>query len=240
MWWLAKEASMSPWRVVLVTDRPILRHGLHLALAHPAFHIVGEARDSATALNLAGAHDPDLLLCDTTLMAWSGMEIGRVLRRVAPRCRIIIIAEREIDDDELLSAVSAGVAAVATIDLDHAALVNLAQRVGRGEWPINSTVLARPAVARRMVQRVQEWYQEYPPRCDALSPLTPREMEILDCVARGLSNKEIAESLSVSAHTIKNHVTNMLQKLALDDRTQAVVYAVKRGWIVFDTLEATR
>ena len=105
------------------------------------------------------------------------------------------------------------------------------RRVGRGEYIINENVLSRPFVASRVLDEFRELSQIDQNMGTVFSPLTPREVEILDCVARGNSNKEIARLLSISDQTVKNHMTSILRKLAVNDRTQAVIYALRHGWI---------
>ena len=115
----------------------------------------------------------------------------------------------------------------------------MVRRVGHGEYLINENVLSRPFVASRVLDEFRELSQVDSATESVFSPLTPREVEILDCVARGNSNKEIARLLSISDQTVKNHITSILRKLAVNDRTQAVIYALRHGWIkIADTAQA--
>jgi DNA-binding NarL/FixJ family response regulator len=135
------------------------------------------------------------------------------------------------DDEQLFSAIRAGANASPTKDIDPADLVQLIKRVARGEYLINENVLSRPFVASRVLDQFRELSQIDEVSGAVFSPLTPREVEILDCVAHGNSNKEIARQLNISDQTVKNHITSILRKLAVNDRTQAVIYALRHGWI---------
>ncbi|HEU5425101.1 MAG TPA: response regulator transcription factor, partial [Nitrolancea sp.] len=118
-------------------------------------------------------------------------------------------------------------------------LIQLVRRVGRGEYLINENVLQRPFVASRVLDQFRELSQVDEVPGAVFSPLTPREVEILDCVAHGNSNKEIARLLNISDQTVKNHITSILRKLAVNDRTQAVIYALRHGWIKLGGEEAS-
>ena len=113
-------------------------------------------------------------------------------------------------------------------------LIQVIRRVAHGEYIINENVLSRPFVAARVLDKFRELTQTDQAAESVFSPLTPREVEILDCVAQGNSNKEIARQLGISDQTVKNHITSILRKLAVNDRTQAVVMALKRGWLSID------
>ena len=135
------------------------------------------------------------------------------------------------DDEQLFHAIRVGAAAYATKDIESEDLVDLIRRVARGEYLINDNVLSRPFVASRVLDQFRELSSIDTVAENVFSPLTPREIEILDHVAQGNSNKEIARILSISDQTVKNHITSILRKLAVNDRTQAVIYALKHGWI---------
>jgi len=131
----------------------------------------------------------------------------------------------------LTNPIRVGASAYAIKDIASEDLISLIRRVGRGEYLINENVLSRPFVASRVLDQFRELAAVDEMSEAVFSPLTPREVEILDCVARGNSNKEIARLLSISDQTVKNHITSILRKLAVNDRTQAVIYALRHGWI---------
>ena len=128
-------------------------------------------------------------------------------------------------------AIRVGAAAYCTKDIEADDLIKLIRRVARGEYLINENVLSRPFVASKVLDQFRELPEADQSSEGVFSPLTPREVEILDYVAQGNSNKEIARILSISDQTVKNHITSILRKLAVNDRTQAVIYALRHGWI---------
>ena len=128
-------------------------------------------------------------------------------------------------------AIKAGAAAFVLKDISPEDLVTIIRRVNTGEYLINDKVFAKPAVASRVLKEFRElavYGQEAAP---IFAPLSPREVEILDNIAQGMTNKQVAYALSISEQTVKNHMSSILRKLSVNDRTQAVVYAMRQGWI---------
>ena len=135
------------------------------------------------------------------------------------------------DEDALFDAIKAGAAAFILKDVGPDDLVTIIRRVSSGEYLINDKVFAKPAVASRVLKEFRElavYGQEAAP---IFAPLSPREVEILDNIAQGMTNKQVAYALSISEQTVKNHMSSILRKLSVNDRTQAVVYAMRQGWI---------
>src|SRR5919198_614063 len=142
--------------------------------------------------------------------------------------RILIVSE---DEDALFDAIKAGAAAFILKDVGPDDLVTIIRRVVSGEYLINDKVFAKPAVASRVLKEFRElavYGQEAAP---IFAPLSPREVEILDNIAQGMTNKQVAYALTISEQTVKNHMSSILRKLSVNDRTQAVVYAMRQGWI---------
>lgn len=221
---------MKRLRVVLVDDHPLYRQGVRHALeAASDIRVVGEASDGQAAIQMADTLSPDVLLCDINLPGLSGLEAARVIRRRNPRIGLIVLTVHE-DDEQLFEAIKVGVAAFSTKDVGQDRLVEMVRRVGRGESLMGEQVVLRPLVAARALRQFQGQTARGEEQ-GLLTPLTGREIEILDCIARGMSNKEIARHLLISDQTVKNHITSILRKLAVNDRTQAVIYALRRGWI---------
>ena len=156
---------------------------------------------------------PDIVLLDINLPGMSGIEVARLLKRRHPRIGIVILTMHE-DDEQLFNAIRVGAAAYCTKDVDPALIVGIIRRVARGEYLINENVLSHPFVASRVLDQFRELARIDQASDSVFSPLTPREVEILDCVARGNSNKEIAVFLGISDQTVKNHITSILRKLA--------------------------
>jgi DNA-binding NarL/FixJ family response regulator len=159
-----------------------------------------------------------------------GLEATRVVRRRNPHIAVIILTVHE-DDEQLFQAIKVGAAAFSTKDVGQDKLVDMVRRVGRGEYLINENVSTKPFVASRLLKQFRDLAAMDRNEEGLFAPLTSREIEILDCIARGMSNKAIARNLHISDQTVKNHITSILRKLMVNDRTQAVVYALRRGWI---------
>lgn len=222
---------MNRIRLLIVDDHPLFRQGVRWTIeAQPDMEVVGEVADGQAAIQQADILMPDLVLCDINLPGMNGLEVTRILKRRYPNMAIIMLTLHE-DDEQLFNAIRVGASAYAIKDIASSDLVSLIRRVGRGEYLINENVLSRPFVASKVLDQFRELATMDEASDTVFSPLTPREVEILDCVARGNSNKEIARLLSISDQTVKNHITSILRKLAVNDRTQAVIYALRHGWI---------
>ena len=220
--------------ILIVDDHPLFRRGIHWSLeAELDLSIVGEAETGQQAIQLASQFVPDIMLIDINMPEMSGLEVTRIIKRHHPQMGIIILTMHE-DDEQLFHAIRVGAAAYSTKDVDADELAKLIRRVARGEYLINENVLNRPFVASRVLDQFRELPDSLGGADTVFSPLTPREVEILDCVAQGNSNKEIAQILRISDQTVKNHITSILRKLAVNDRTQAVIYALRHGWIRLD------
>lgn len=222
---------MNRIQVLIVDDHPLYRRGVRGSLeAESDIIVVGEAADGAAAVQQADLVLPDVVLVDINMPQMNGLEVTRILKRRHPQMGIIILTMHE-DDEQLFHAIRVGAAAYCTKDVLPEEIIKLIRRVARGEYLINENVLQRPFVATRVLDQFRELAQVDSSSAHVFSPLTPREVEILDCVAQGNSNKEIAKMLNISDQTVKNHITSILRKLAVNDRTQAVIYALRHGWI---------
>ena len=162
------------------------------------------------------------------------LELARQIRHSSPRVAIIMLTAFE-DEEQLFQSMKLGAAAYLLKGISPEELLDAVRKVSRGIYIINDNVLSRPTVASRVLRTFREMTAEEPPEVQPLySPLSAREIEILDYIARGNSNKEIAKSLKISDQTVKNHITSILKKLSVNDRTAAVVHALKKGWIKMD------
>jgi DNA-binding NarL/FixJ family response regulator len=218
-------------KILLVDDHALFRVGMRQILEQEAdFEIVAEAEDSRTAFDAAQTSLPDIVLLDLSIPAPGGIETTQRIKREVPSTGIIALAVDE-DEDQLFDAIKAGAAALILKDISPTDLVTIIRRVNTGEYLINDKVFARPSVASRVLKEFRElavYGQEAAP---IFAPLSPREVEILDNIAKGMTNKQVAYALSISEQTVKNHMSSILRKLSVNDRTQAVVYAMKQGWI---------
>lgn len=216
--------------VMLAEHHPIYRMGIRRALAgQPDVSIVAETSNGIDALALAVSLGPGVVVAASDLPDGDGVALVRGLRLAPSRPAIILLSDDE-GDDALFEAARLGAAALLSRNVAADALVETVRQVSRGEAPIDRGVLSRPAVAERVLRLFGE-LQSPPYRSTSGVPLSPRELEVLGCLARGKSNKEIGRILSISDQTVKNHLSSVLRKLAVSDRTQAVVLAVRRGWI---------
>ncbi len=202
--------------VLIADDHPFVRHGLRTYLdTLDDLEVAGEAADGAEAVELAGRLLPDVVLMDLVMPELDGVEATRKIREASPSTKVIVLTSFA-DDEKVFPAIKAGAAGYLLKDVHPAELAEAVRKASRGE------ALLAPSVAARLMQEVAG---ERP----AASGLTERELEVLRLIARGMSNKQIAHELVVSEKTVKTHVSNILAKLHLADRTQAALYAVREG-----------
>jgi DNA-binding NarL/FixJ family response regulator len=223
-------------RVLLVEDHPMYRQGVKRLLEDSGrYQVVGEAINGHDAIHQADIHHPEIVLIDVQLPGVTGLKIARVLRKQHHNMKIVFLS-MHIDDQRLFDAIRAGAVAFLTKDVDLETLLDSLRRVAQGENLINQLILSRPQLAWKVLSEFRQLSDETVDARDrevafAALPLSAREIEVLDCVAQGLSNKDIANELFVTEQTVKNHMTSVLRKLDVNDRVQAVLFAVKNGWI---------
>ncbi len=219
-------------RVMIVDDHPLFRAGLRRFLElEDDLAIVCEAADGQQALDTARAFKPRVILMDINLPLMNGLQVTRELTGGQEENAVIILTAYH-DDEQMLHALRAGASAYFPKDVDPQQLLRAIHEVARSNYVINDAILAKPQVASWLLTQFEQMAvagNESPEF--TFQPLSTREMEILKCITRGQSNKEIAKLLGISRQTVKNHMTSILRKLAVNDRTQAAVYALRRGWI---------
>ena len=218
-------------RILIVDDHALFRGGISNVLGKEReFDVVGEAADGRTAIEMTGMVSPSIVLMDLSLPAPGGLETTQRIRREFPAVAVVVMAQDE-DEESLFASIKAGAAAFVIKDISPEDLIHVIRRVSQGEFLINDKVFSKPAVASRVLKEFRElavYGQEAQP---IFAPLSPREVEILDNIAQGMTNKQVAYALSISEQTVKNHMSSILRKLSVNDRTQAVVYAMRQGWI---------
>jgi len=213
-------------RVLIADDHAVVRQGLRTFLElQDEIEVVGEAADGVEALELVQRTEPDVALLDLVMPRLGGLEAIRRIREVAPATRVLVLTSFA-DDDTVLPAVRAGAAGYLLKDVQPPELVGAIRTVHAGE------ALLAPAVATMLVEQLAAEDGARAPERE--EHLTPREREVLALLARGRANKVIARDLGVSERTVKTHVSNILGKLNLTDRTQAAVYAVRHGIVPKD------
>jgi DNA-binding NarL/FixJ family response regulator len=222
---------MSKTSVILVDDHPLFRQGLRRVLeADETIEVIMEVSDGEEALRMIKQLMPDVVIMDINLPHMNGLQVTRDLKQVAPEVAVIVLTAYH-DDEQIFHSIRAGAAAYFPKDVSPRRLVEAVRQVSQGNYVIDDEVLDKPEVATWLLQQFDKVaYVDGSPN-DMFAPLSPREMEILQHIARGQSNKEVAYELGISRQTVKNHMTSILRKLAVNDRTQAALYAVKRGWI---------
>ncbi len=224
---------MDTIKVIVVDEQPLFRQGICSTLEKMGnCEIIGKSIDVMEILELARTGNPDVALIDAGLTAADPLEIARQMRHLAPQVAIMILTPSE-DEERLFQSIKVGAAAYYTRNIEPDELADAVLRVSHGEYLINDDVLSKPQLASRVLKSFRELTveEEDPGTKDLYSPLSSREVEILDYIARGNSNKEIAKSLKISDQTVKNHITSILKKLSVNDRTAAVVHALRHGWI---------
>ena len=205
-------------RVMIVDDHAVVREGLKNYLgARGGFEIVGEAATGAEAVDAAEKMRPQVILMDLVMPVMDGIEATRKLHETLPDIKVIVLTSFA-DDDKLFPALRAGAVAYLLKDVSPDELAEAIRAAARGETRLNSDV------TQRLVAGLAAGAQSRPEDL-----LTAREMDVLRCLARGMSNKEIGGDLFISEKTVKTHVGSILDKLGLADRTQAALYAVKHG-----------
>ncbi len=219
-------------RIMIVDDHPLFRAGLRRFLElEDDLAIVCEAADGQEALETARASKPRVILMDINLPHMNGLQVTREITGGQDETAVIILTAYH-DDEQMLHALRAGASAYFPKDVDPQQLLRAIHEVAQSNYVINDAVLAKPQVASWLLTQFEQMAvtgNESPEF--TFQPLSTREMEILKCITRGQSNKEIAKLLGISRQTVKNHMTSILRKLAVNDRTQAAVYALRRGWI---------
>lgn len=172
---------------------------------------------------------PDVALLDLDGPTDAGLELAKKIKQRSPNIGVIMLTS-SADDNQLFAALKAQAVGYLSKEVTGQQIINTIRRVAKGEHPINESLTARPKLAEHVLQQ----FQELSSRSEAeafISPLTPREIEILEFIAKGYLNKQIAAELGISEQTIKNHVTSILRKLNANARTEAVVVAIKQGLI---------
>jgi NarL family two-component system response regulator LiaR len=204
-------------RVLIADDHTVVRKGIRALLeTEPGIEVVGEAADGEDALHRALALKPDVVLMDLVMPKMDGVQATKAIMERRPGVKILVLTSFA-EDKRILSAIEAGALGYLLKDSSPQDLVRAIREVHRGESALH------PKVAQRLVSQLRE------PEEPAREELTERERKVLELIAKGLSNREIARELSISEPTVRTHVSNILRKLHLKSRTQAALYALKEG-----------
>lgn len=205
--------------ILIIDDHPMVREGLRAFIApREDFEVVGEAEDGATGVELAFKLKPDVILMDLIMPGLNGVEAIQRIKHKDPDARILVITSFS-DDDKIIAAIRAGALGYLLKDSSPQDLQKAIRDVYHGESSLH------PTIARKLIRELNR-----PP--EAVHPievLTSREIEVLGMVSLGLSNQEIAGKLNLSALTVRSHISNILSKLHLENRTQAALFAIREG-----------
>jgi len=217
--------------LLIVDDHPLFRQGVSDALAlEEGFRVVGQAADGKHALELIRDLDPDIAVLDVNLPEMNGQQITHLVTQEKLRTRILLLTGYD-DVEQAIHAAHAGAAAYCAKDIQPQNLISIIREVANGKYVIGGNAFTRRELDNWLESQLEGARRSYSEPGSPFHPLSDREMEVLSCVVRGMSNKEIAGLLGISHQTVKNHVTSILRKFGVEDRTQAVVYALKRGWV---------
>lgn len=217
--------------MLVADDHTVFRQGLRQVLElQPDIEVVGEASNGEQTVALTEQLRPDVVLIDISMPVVGGIEAARRIKQSRPETGVVMLTIHD-SDDYLLEAIAAGINGYVLKDVEPEALVEAVRSCARGNGYLH------PAMAARILTRLGASIAMQLPQARPASQrigdegLTPREFEVLELLAKGASNRDIAKQLFISASTVKNHLTSIFRKLGVTDRTQAVLYAVRKGWI---------
>jgi len=210
---------MEPVRVLIADDHAVVREGLRTLIgSEEGLLLVGEARDGAEAVSQARSLQPDVILMDLVMPRKGGTEAIREIKEAVPEARIVVLTSYG-EKDNVFPAIKAGALGYLLKDSSPTQLLQAIYDVHAGEAPL------QPSIALKLIGEIQEPSDASPPG----HSLTEREVTVLKLVARGLTNQEIADELVISEWTVRTHVSNILDKLHVANRTQATLYALREG-----------
>src|SRR5512142_934560 len=208
--------------ILLVDDHEVVRRGVRTYLETlPEFKVVGEAASGEEAISMVAEFIPDVVLLDLIMPGMDGIETTRRVKKISPRTQVVVLTSFH-DDAHIFPALKAGATSYVLKDMRMERLAEVVLKAYQGE------VTLHPRVAARVLQNLRGENADDP---QLFTELTERELDVLKLIASGLSNSQISEKLVISEYTVKGHVSNILSKLHLMDRTQAAVYAWQRGLV---------
>jgi len=226
---ITKESKTRELTIFIVGKQPIFRRGIRQALSsYKDMEVMGEFELTTDVLSQIESLLPDIVLIDIGTPLAVGFGLARQIAIRYPRIAVVALTS-SLNDEQLFQAIKSGVVAFLSEDIAADELAGILRRIGRGEYPINNSLLDRPNTARQVLQLFQSFSLKGME--SLIVPLSQRETEILKYVAEGNPNKRIAHTLGIGEQTIKNHITSILRKLNANDRTHAVVLAIRSGWL---------
>lgn len=217
--------------IIIVEDHPLFQQGIADVLSlQDGFKVIACAGSGEAGLELITNLRPHVALVDVNLPGLNGQQITlRLGEGKIPTSVILLTGYDDIEQE--IHAMRSGAAAFCTKNIQPEDLIRVIRQVADGQYVVDGRVYTKPELQTYLDSYVPSAPRSRSVRADSIQPLTIREMEVLTCVTQGMSNKEIALELDISQQTVKNHVTSILRKLRLGDRTQAAIYAVQQGWV---------
>ncbi len=217
--------------LVVVDDHPLFRQGVVNALAiEPDFDVIGQAKDGEEGLELIRSLHPMVAIVDVNLPLMNGQQVTRQVGLDHLQTKVILLTAYD-DQEQKIHAVRSGASAYCSKDIQPEKLADIIRWVIQGKHILGDQVMDTSQFQDWLADHADTSQYYYSDDVSLYSPLSTREMEVLNFVTKGMSNKEIAVLLGISHQTVKNHVTAILRKLGVEDRTQAAVYALRRGWV---------
>jgi DNA-binding NarL/FixJ family response regulator len=226
---------MTPLKLLIVDDHPVFRQGLRDVFeTDPQIQVIGEAADGEEALVKTEALQPDVVLMDINLPTASGIQATRNITTQLVGTKVVMITGYD-EPEYMFHSLRAGASAFCSKDLPPESLIRTVLAVFAGNYVLNEQTMTEVEVQEWIERRMNRFGRRPSDGGPGTGvSLSPREMEILELICQGASNKEIAKRLGISYQTVKNHVTAILHKLGVSDRTQAVLYALKHGWFTIE------
>ncbi len=225
--------------VVIVDDHQIFRQGLRDSMSlDENIEVIGEAANGEAALQLAHDLKPRVILTDVNLPGINGLQLVQRIRKEVPGVRMVILTAYD-DEEQLYHAIRSGAHAYFSKDVSSVRIAEVVREVSVGRYVVGERVMEESEIAPWLFRASERFSIVSGDELqEGLVPLSPREMEIIRYITRGLSNKMIAHRLGISHQTVKNHMTSILRKLDVEDRTQAAIYAIRHGWVRLQDIQS--
>ncbi len=222
---------MEKIKIIVVDDHPIFRQGVIDSFSlEQDLDVVGEAASGERALEIIAYLKPDVAVVDVNLPGLNGQQLTRQVVTDRSSTKVILLTAYD-DAEQIIHSLRAGAHAYSSKDVQPEKLIEIVRAVAQGYYFVNDQKLDDNGIQDWLMEKTDSSVRAYSEPGEPFHPLSYREMEVLEAVTLGMSNKEIASHLGISHQTVKNHVTAILRKLGVEDRTQAAVYALRRGWV---------
>jgi DNA-binding NarL/FixJ family response regulator len=226
---------MNKVTLLIVDDHPLFRQGIMDAIGLEAdLEVIGQLATGENAVETIRSLKPDIVLLDVNLPVMNGQQIAHQVSTEKLHTRIVLMSGYD-DVEQSLHAAMAGAAAYCAKEIEPKGLLRIIREVSAGKFVFGTRAMSRRELQQWIEDQIEAAPRPYSEPGSPFHPLSEREMQVLESVVTGLSNKEIASQLGISHQTVKNHVTSILRKFGVEDRTQAVVYALKHGWVRMKT-----